>query len=307
MSYVSPTSESESSRPFQFTLRQIALSVLGICFLLALVFHWGIWGAVVTVVVAAIVALCYATYYGHWWGLVPACFLMAVGAAYVVGQAPEPHRIGPRRPRCENNLKQIGIALHSYHEEHGCFPPPYLADASGKPMHSWRVLLLPYMDGQHLYERYRFDEPWNGPNNSKLAGEVPYMYRCADVPPGSTTATAYLAVVGATTMWPASGTVKLDDITDGTDQTLAVVEVENSGVNWLEPRDLQLAPRMLAFDSRRSHGIQSAHRHEENHQSGTWAVFADGSVRFMGNEITAEKLRALLTIHGGDNARFQRE
>ena len=55
-----------------------------------------------------------------------------------------------------------------YEDEHGCFPPAYVADASGRPMHSWRVLILPYLDQQQLYDQYDFSEPWNGPNNQQL-------------------------------------------------------------------------------------------------------------------------------------------
>src|SRR4051812_9073955 len=76
---------------------------------------------------------------------------------------------GPReaskRTQCKNNLKEIALALHNYHEAYGCFPPAYIADKDGRPMHSWRVLILPYLDEKPLYLKYRFDEPWNGPHN----------------------------------------------------------------------------------------------------------------------------------------------
>ena len=72
------------------------------------------------------------------------------------------------RARCPNNLKQIAIALQSYHDEYGSLPPPYVAAADGQPMHSWRVLLLPFLECEPLYRQYRFDEPWDGPNNRKL-------------------------------------------------------------------------------------------------------------------------------------------
>src|SRR5688500_8670454 len=68
-----------------------------------------------------------------------------------------------RRSSCLGHCCQLGIALHSYHDEYGSFPPAYVADANGKPMHSWRVLILPFIEEQALYQRYRFNEPWNGP------------------------------------------------------------------------------------------------------------------------------------------------
>ena len=70
-----------------------------------------------------------------------------------------------RRMSCANNLKQIAAAVLSYHEAYGCFPPACLCDENGKPMHSWRVLILPFMDRDDVYKKYSFKERWNGPNN----------------------------------------------------------------------------------------------------------------------------------------------
>ena len=86
------------------------------------------------------------------------------------------------------------------------------------------------------------------------------------------------------------------------------VEVAQSGVNWLEPRQTCNSLRFHLLPSRgRSHGIASHHRRKRDGQHGTWGAFADGSVHFLGNEIPAEKLRPLLTIDAGDNALFDRE
>ncbi|MEO8497518.1 MAG: DUF1559 domain-containing protein, partial [Planctomycetota bacterium] len=74
---------------------------------------------------------------------------------------------------CQSNLIQIGMALRAYEAAHGTLPPAYIPDASGKPMHSWRVLILPYLNEDGLYRRYNFDEPWDGPNNLQLAGHMP--------------------------------------------------------------------------------------------------------------------------------------
>jgi Protein of unknown function (DUF1559) len=68
------------------------------------------------------------------------------------------------------------LAVANYHETYGCFPPAYVADRDGKPIHSWRVLILPFLEQQELYRAYNFDEPWNGPNNRKLASRVGKIY-----------------------------------------------------------------------------------------------------------------------------------
>ncbi len=120
-----------------------------------------------------------------------------------------------RRSHCRNNLKQIGLALHYYHDEYKSFPPAYIADENGRPIHSWRVLLLPYLDETALYKAYHFDEPWNGPNNMKLAESAPRVFQCpADE--DISQATSYVAVVGANTAWPGTEPVRIKDVTDGT-------------------------------------------------------------------------------------------
>src|SRR5690242_17032670 len=73
-------------------------------------------------------------------------------------------REAARRSQCKNNLKQIGLALHNYHETYGGLPPAFVADDQGRPMHSWRVLILPFLGEQALYNEYNLSEPWDGPN-----------------------------------------------------------------------------------------------------------------------------------------------
>ena len=85
-----------------------------------------------------------------------------------------------RRARCVNNLKQIGLAMYNYHDQYGCFPPAYTADEHGRPLHSWRVLLLPYLECEDLYDQLRLNEPWNSPYNQQVLkdSDVPSVFRC---------------------------------------------------------------------------------------------------------------------------------
>src|SRR4051794_6845264 len=62
-------------------------------------------------------------------------------------------RHAARRMQCSNHLKQIGLALQNYHDDYGTLPPAYIADSTGKPIHSWRVLLLPYIEQKLLYDK----------------------------------------------------------------------------------------------------------------------------------------------------------
>ena len=100
-----------------------------------------------------------------------------------------------RRTQCKNNLKQIGLALHAYHDVYEALPPAYTVDANGKPLHSWRTLILPYIDEVKLYSAIDLSRPWNDPVNSNAFKTVPTVYRCpsATLPDGST---SYLAEIG---------------------------------------------------------------------------------------------------------------
>jgi Protein of unknown function (DUF1559) len=73
---------------------------------------------------------------------------------------------------CQGRFNQMQFALTRYHETHGHFPPAFIVGPDGKPWHSWRVLILPYMEHSSVYEKYRFDEPWNGPNNRLLEDKI---------------------------------------------------------------------------------------------------------------------------------------
>lgn len=88
---------------------------------------------------------------------VVSCLAMFVSALLPSVQSA---REAARRASCSNNLRQIGLAMHNYHDKYNCFPPAFLPDENGKPKHSWRVLLLPFLDEKSLYAEYRFDEPW---------------------------------------------------------------------------------------------------------------------------------------------------
>lgn len=205
-----------------------------------------------------------------------------------------------RRSQCKNNLKQIGLALHNYHDQYGCFPPAYLADENGRPMHSWRVLLLPFLDQVVLYKKYRFEEPWDGPNNCKLADQIVAVYNCpSDAPDqkhNASSMTSYLAVVGPETAWPGSSSTSFEKFKDGTSNTLLVVEVANSGIHWMEPRDLHVLQMSPTVNAKSGQGISS------RHTGGAHLLRADGSVWYVSEQITPEQVRALLTPAGDDES-----
>jgi len=201
-----------------------------------------------------------------------------------------------RRNSCTNNLKQIGIALQNYHDKFKCFPPAYLGDKDGNPMHSWRVLILPYLEdpaATAVYDQYNFDEPWNGPHNRLLADKMPLLYRD---PNSQGTGSTYLAVVGEQSVWPADRSTKMSSIRDGTSNTIALVEVADSGIHWMEPRDLTFEQAAQGINpSLIKLAISSIH------PGGANCLFVDGSVHFVTDKISKESLRGVLTTNGGES------
>src|SRR5262245_26947874 len=103
------------------------------------------------------------------------------------------------RAKSSNNLKQIGLALHTHHDVRGSFPPPSLKTRTGKPGLSWRVAILPYIEQDYLYRQFKLDEPWDSPANLALLNQVPPTYMI----PGQTdqTVTHYRGFVGPGTMF----------------------------------------------------------------------------------------------------------
>jgi prepilin-type processing-associated H-X9-DG protein len=240
--------------------------------------------------------------WGKWTSLA-VCFMVSpvIIAACLIPPLHGPgHREASRRTQCRFNLNQIGMALHNYHDKYGSFPPAYVADENGRPMHSWRVLLLPFIEETALYEKYRFDEPWNGPHNKKLADTILPIFNCPSDEHGGTgnasTMTNYVVVVGAETAWPENGATAFKDFTDGLSKTLLVVEVANSGIHWMEPRDLQVLQMAPTVNAKSGQGISSPHT------GGAQVLFADGHVQFITENLSADDLRALLTRHAGDTA-----
>lgn len=196
-------------------------------------------------------------------------------------------RVNYRWASCKNDMRNLGLALQCYHDNYGSFPPAYIADSNGKPMHSWRVLILPYIERQDIYDQYRFDEPWDGPNNSQLHSERVSYYECPSDSHATRTETSYLAITGPQTIWPGATSTKMSDIKDGPDNTILLVEAHNTGIHWMEPRDLDFA-NLSTLSSTHHHG-----RHDF-----TNAVFADGHHQALPDTTSAKSLRAALTISG---------
>lgn len=164
-------------------------------------------------------------------------------------------------------------------------PPAFIADESGRPMHSWRVLLLPYLDAGKLYAQYDFSEPWDGPSNRRLLNQRPRIYALHDRnrEPGSLT--NYLVVIGPDTMWP--GSEPTDEPFGG--RKILIVENVGADVHWTEPRDLNLDTMNFDLAASNSDGVSSSYLPAA-------VALSDGTIRRLHpDKISPEELRDLLT------------
>lgn len=216
-------------------------------------------------------------------------------------------RESARRTECARNLLQIGLGLHNYHDVHGSFPAASWQRAEGQPHHSWRVAISPFIECSPFYDRYSFDQPWNSPGNLS-AGQtwLFYLYRCPSGP-SAVGMTDYLAVTGAMTAWPVPAARRLQDFSKGTSQTILVVEHVNSGIHWLEPRDLPFDQLDFTILGRSPQGDPPADRRlipalVSEHQDGANVVFADGSSKFLPTDTSPDVLKDLLLVTDSANA-----
>jgi prepilin-type processing-associated H-X9-DG protein len=219
--------------------------------------------------------------------------LLLVGMAGVTYPLIWARRVTTLRAHCMNNMKQIAIALHEYERVEGHLPPAYVADSQGRPMHSWRVLILPYLEQAALYNAYNFSQPWDGPDNTRLIAQMPGVFRCPHQSRrrGST---SYVVVPGPDTAFAPRRAIRLGDITDRKSATVLVVEIPDSTIPWTRPDDLDVAAMEPVIAEGPGRHIGSAH------PGGANAAFADGSVHFLRSSIPPKALRALLTIRGGE-------
>lgn len=211
-------------------------------------------------------------------GVLVALLLPAVQAA----------REAARRSMSMNNMKQIALAMHNHHDTFKKFPPQAITDDAGKPLLSWRVKLLPYLEENNLYQQFHLDEPWDSPHNKQLIEQMPPTYARPNGEAGLGM-TNYLAPVGEGTMWRTGKDTGFADITDGSSNTIMVVEVDDeAAVPWTKPADWE-------FDANDPmQGIGNTR------PGGFLAGFADGSVQMIEKGIDPAIVKALMTMAGGE-------
>lgn len=218
---------------------------------------------------------------------------IAVGAALLL-PAVQQAREAARRSQAKNNLKQLGLAMHNYHDVNRAFPPAANVDKDGKKLLSWRVHVLPYVDQAALYQQFHLDEPWDSEHNKKLIAQIPPVYvqpTHADLAKDGKT--VYLVPTGEGTAFEGKEGHRIADFTDGTSNTILMVEAHrDAAVIWTKPDDL-----VVDFKNPLKN-LKSAL------VGGFHVLLCDGSVRFVSDNIDVATLKALFTRGGGEVVNF---
>lgn len=175
--------------------------------------------------------------------VVIACAIVVVAVKYFHG--PPVSRSPDPTYTCHKNLQKIGNAISEYAMAHNSDPPAYTVDEHGRKLHSWRVLLLPYLGMSDLYQRIDKEVPWDHPRNQEFLQNAPEVFRCpVDRGHGFT---SYLALVGENTLWPGSEGYRPKEGYSSS-SLICVVDVREARVNWMEPRDIDTAEIESFYD-----------------------------------------------------------
>ena len=173
----------------------------------------------------------------------------------------------PARQTSINHMKQIMLAFHNYNSANGHFPPKAIFGPDGKPKLSWRVALLPFLDEGALFQAFRLDEPWDSPHNKALVARMPEVFTTPSSPTENGT-TRIRLFEGPGTLFPGDRGMPIQQMTDGTSNTVAIVAAANA-VPWTRPGDLPFAPNEPLPDL------------DDTDDKGVLVGIADGSVRYV--------------------------
>ena len=199
-------------------------------------------------------------------------------------------RPAARKLQCLNDIRNIAIALLNYESAYHALPPAYTVDQDGKPLHSWRTLILPALGELDVYKKIDLSKAWDDPVNAEAYNTNLDFFHCpsADCPQNHTT---YLAIVGTKSCFHPTKPRPLSEITDDHAETLMIIEVTpDKAVHWMAPLDadeqmvLGLGPKSKLA-----------------HASGVNAVFVDGSARFLDVNMDVAVRRALISIDASDS------
>jgi hypothetical protein len=230
---------------------------------------------------------------------------LLAGLAFLIREA----RQDARLTQCRNNLRVIALAFHNYHDVHKEFPPAIIYASDGTPMHSWRVLIAPFLMQNAFYDCYDFADVWNGPTNQWLTDEVPddfglpgkygtmvfdaaYLcYRC----PGARRSqnrmfTNYVMLIDNRPGQPNGPPHRPGSASPAQpgDLHVIVLEIADSDIHWMEPRDVLLNELSFRINDPTARSPSSFH-------GGVCALRVDGSIEVFDETTAAEYVKRVLT------------
>ncbi|MEQ9406320.1 MAG: DUF1559 domain-containing protein [Fuerstiella sp.] len=213
---------------------------------------------------------------------------VAMLAPMMLGPAIMQAQAAAKRTQSRNNLKEIALAMHNFHDVYGRLPNAAPQSPTGEKWLSWRVHLLPFLGHEDLYQQFALEEPWDSPTNRPLADKMPDVYRSpkADLSAGHT---LYQVVIGPGTMYENAEGRSFRDCTDGTSNTILAVEVApDRAVYWTQPNDFTFEPNDVLA------GLGGV---EPNTFQ---AVFTDGHVQMVSMTTDPQTVKAMFTRNGGE-------
>lgn len=198
---------------------------------------------------------------------------------------------GPMRTaQCMNHLRQVGLALYNYHDAFGSFPPPYTVDSDGRRLHSWRTLILPFLEQRELYESIDLTKPWDDPVNAEALATSIEIFRCWASDSLEPNYTKYLAIVGEESAFHPDRARDFSEFSSSIATTVMLVEVATAdAVPWMQPTDV---------DSQYLANLSDDPDVERGH--GTHVMRADNVIRIISQETPLEERMALSTISAED-------
>ncbi|KAA1260470.1 hypothetical protein LF1_30100 [Rubripirellula obstinata] len=199
------------------------------------------------------------------------------------------------------NLEKIAAAMNAYAADHGTYPAPMTVNSNGTPLHSWRVLLLPYLGEEDLYDRINLRLPWDHAENAMVMQySAPLVYQHpSSTNNGFGSGPAYFLITGTGTLFPPTGPLSPNDVTDDVTQTLLVVEGSpvTPPMSWAEPVDLpfsMMTGRLAGNPGSEPGGLL---------EGGVAAATVDGRGHFIRDEIAPADFLSLVTPTGGERLR----
>jgi hypothetical protein len=205
-----------------------------------------------------------------------------VGALFFVGRSQV--QVASKRVQSTNNLKQIGVALHNYHDMYGELPPAVVTDKNGKPLYSGRVLLLPLLGQQPLFDAFDKSKAWDSPENVGVSNTVVSTFQDPANPSNKAARSDYVFVTGMGTIFEGKK-ARFSAVRDGLSNTIAIVATNSGPDNWAAPGEWNV-------DSGAAPG--------SNHEGKVLTLYADGSVRLLRTQYFQQNMRALATRAGDE-------